>query len=239
MNPDAMSAYATMHDDRLFNDVEIESASDGELIPAHKVVLATASSTLKKMLTSEMVEARTNKITIKASFNTTKAFVRYMYIYTISLSDLGHTSDFTLAELYHLSQFYNVECLARDCLTKMETTLNLSNMIGFLFIAEKYKVESLKKRCLDLIMENAILLMCTDNWIIFLSVNPWITKLLREVQQCNTIVTSRIHPKNFNKVSYCAQVVNFLRFDEDGLLKSYPIADLAPPVVYEGTQADI
>ena len=151
--------YARMHADRSFNDVEIKSASEDGVIPAHKVVLATASSTLRKMLLSEMVEAKKSQINIQASFNSTKVFVKYMYTY--DRSELNSVSDFMLVELYHLSIFYDVAGLERDCRDRMESNLKLSNLTEFLFIAEKYKIEKLTKKCLAIIDEQALKLRRT------------------------------------------------------------------------------
>jgi hypothetical protein len=105
-----------MYNNLLFVDVEI--GAEGDSIRAHKVVLAAASSTLKAILTSEMIEAKTSKISIKASIPSVKVFVKYMYTYSASV--LNGVSPFVLADLHHLSKYYAVNSLTEECLRRME-----------------------------------------------------------------------------------------------------------------------
>jgi hypothetical protein len=236
----AKHAYAQMYADRSFTDVEVKSASEDVVIPAHKVVLATASSTLRTMLLSEMVEAKTSKIIIKASYKSIKVFVKYMYTYDDS--DLGSVTDFMLVELYHLSIFYDISDLERGCREKMGNRLHLSNLTEFLFIAEKYQMAILTKKCIDMIDENAMQLMRTDNWCQFLYFRPRLTELLRKLPPSSAVLSaSSISAHNSRlksgdtkipsvgvnvNVDCSAQIINFLLFDEDGLLKSCPIAEM-------------
>ena len=103
-------------------------------------------------------------------------------------------------------------------------------------------MKTLKKKCLDMIDENAMQLMRTGNWIRFLHFHPRLTKLLREIPPSSAVLpastisaynsaaalkrsTPTVPSVRLN-VDCSAQIINFLHFDEDGLLKSCPIAKL-------------
>ena len=162
-------------DDTKLADVDIVAGD--KVFRAHRQILAGASSVLYTMLTSEMEEAKTGRIEIKAEAETVDLFKKY--IYTQDVSIFMKASEFQLAELYHLSKFFEVEGLSQACSKMMTDNLELSNLLQSITVAGRFEDENLMKACLKLIEHKSKDLMCNEDWIWFISQNLWVCKALK------------------------------------------------------------
>ncbi|XP_070554278.1 kelch-like protein 8 isoform X2 [Ptychodera flava] len=100
-------------------------------IKCHRIILASASSYFRAMLTSEMTESRQDIITIKdIDENAMTALVRFMYSSKITL-----TTD-NVQPLLYASSILQMEIVARACCEFMKTHLHPSNCLGVRNFAE-------------------------------------------------------------------------------------------------------
>jgi speckle-type POZ protein len=138
---------ARMLDDELFVDFRIKS-SDGEILKAHKVILAARSPVFVAMLSNEMQEAQEN-ITTVPDFNAKilRELLRFIYTNkTENLDEMAH-------ELIHAAEKYQLKELKNKCVASIVSTMTTENVIESLMISELIPdTEKVFNKCADFLL---------------------------------------------------------------------------------------
>lgn len=128
-------------------------------IPAHKIVLASASPVFAKMFSHQMLENITNIVQIKnADLDVFKEMLGF--IYSGQINNLG-----TLAfGLYDIAHEYDVQRLQVLCEEFLQDTLTLDNVVPILELADRHNSAHLKRKCIDFIDEHFDEIGLTDEF---------------------------------------------------------------------------
>jgi len=120
-----------------------------EKIPAHKAILVTRVPYFDKMLASGMVESQTNSISIKDSDAASFRDV-LRYIYCAKLPEKLEEKSF---QILPLADKYDLQSLKDACIHCMDVCLTKDNVCDTLIIADLYRCDALKKKCLKSLNE--------------------------------------------------------------------------------------
>ena len=125
-------------------------------IPAHKAILASASSVFAAMFQTQMVEQQTSTVEIDDCTNDAMGgFLAYVY-------HGGHEActDLQLCvEMLMLADKYDVAGLKALCASQLSASLSVDTVTPILQAAHLVKVDSLKRVCIAFIKSNAAQLL--------------------------------------------------------------------------------
>ncbi|KAL7303980.1 hypothetical protein TKK_0003637 [Trichogramma kaykai] len=160
-----------------FSDVNIIT-SDANDIPAHKVILATASPVFRAMFTHDMLENKENSVKIT---NTTKNIVIEMlrFIYTGQIN--GIETDMII-ELLAVADKYQIDSLKIKCGKMLCADLSTKNAVDILVASHKCKVKNLEDEAIKFVTNHTQLhsgkLMEIDDLDLLKNVMQYIFKKL-------------------------------------------------------------
>lgn len=144
-----------------FSDVVLTDGSNE--IPAHRLILSLRSSVFAKMLEIQMKENRENLITIKdIHFDVLKEFLHFIYTGIIAIKDMRMARD-----LYMAADKYDVKDLKCIC-SEMLKSIDLSNVLDTLLLADLHDDHSLKQTAMAYISENFSHVKTLENWSDFM-----------------------------------------------------------------------
>ncbi|XP_014238037.1 speckle-type POZ protein B-like [Trichogramma pretiosum] len=128
-----------------FSDVNLRAAC-GKEIPAHRVILANASSVFKAMFSHDMLENKSQLVDmIDVSHPAAVEMLRYIYT-----GSVVETQEFSLtAEVLAAADKYQLEGLKNVCEKMFISTLSTENAIEALTIAKKYNINKLKIKAVE------------------------------------------------------------------------------------------
>ncbi|KAL7303409.1 hypothetical protein TKK_0004593 [Trichogramma kaykai] len=134
--------------DENLSDIKLRTAS-GKEIPAHKLMLATASPVFKAMFTLDMLEKKSQSVNmIDISYEAAIEMLRYIYTGSIE------NGEFSLAmELLLVGEKYQLEGLKNKCEKILSLELSSENAVDILKVANKCNMSSLKKNAVDFIKQ--------------------------------------------------------------------------------------
>lgn len=113
---------------------------EGEVFPAHRVVLAGSSPYFQAMFTGEMEESRTNSITLHdISPQALSALLDYCYTATITVTEEN------VQELLPAAGILQLTWVRQICCEFMEHQLDTSNCLGIHAFADTYSCPELQK----------------------------------------------------------------------------------------------
>ncbi|XP_051173139.1 speckle-type POZ protein-like [Leptopilina boulardi] len=122
---------------------------ENEVIPAHKLMLASVSPVFDSMFAHQMRENITNIVQIEnADPNAFKEMLRY--IYTGEIENLKNV----VFGLYELADKYDITKLRLICEEFFERCLSIDNVIGILEHADRHNSQDLKNECIVFIDRN-------------------------------------------------------------------------------------
>jgi speckle-type POZ protein len=125
-----VTEVARMLDDELLVDFSIKS-SDGEVLKAHKFILAARSPVFFTMLTSEMKEARESIVTVPdCNAEVLKALLSFIYSGNVK------NIDETARELIYAAEKYQLKVLKEMCIESIVTSMTKDNVVESLIISE-------------------------------------------------------------------------------------------------------
>ncbi|KAL7303412.1 hypothetical protein TKK_0004596 [Trichogramma kaykai] len=132
--------------DKKFSDVVLRTAC-GKQVPAHRLVLATASPVFQAMFNHDMLE-NNSRVVNMTDVNHKVAVEMLQYIYTGSVN----IQDFFLAaEVLVAAEKYQLEELKNECEQILISHLSTENAIEALKMADTYNAKHLEKGAVDFI----------------------------------------------------------------------------------------
>ncbi|KAL7298670.1 hypothetical protein TKK_0008434 [Trichogramma kaykai] len=136
-----------------FSDIRIIT-SDGNDIPAHKAILATASPVFRAMFTHNMLENKENSVEITdTTKNTVIEMLRYIYTAEVIINKVD-----TTIELLEIADKYQIDNLKIKCEKILCFDLSSDNAIKILIAAHKYKTKYLEDETIKFLITNTELL---------------------------------------------------------------------------------
>lgn len=141
-------------------DVHFIFESDGERVPAHKIILSSGSEVFKTMFHGSLKEQGDIKI-VDSTAEAFKAFLRFFYFNKVDVNVER------VAEIMYLGRKYNVaECL-RLCTKLLESNISDQTVITALDLAIFHEQQQLQKLCelfiaseLDKVLDSENFLIC-------------------------------------------------------------------------------
>lgn len=158
-NPAALSDYKKMFDNELFADFMVK-CNDGEILKAHKVILAARSPVFYAMLNNNMKESNEGFVEI-ADFGsrTVKEVLRFIYC--------GKVQDLKMAarSLIHAAEKYELEELKEMCIDNIIEELSTINVLKCFQIANFISNgEKLSDECKEFTIRNYSAVKLDPDW---------------------------------------------------------------------------
>ena len=164
-----------IEDGRVFSDFTIISQEDQEF-PCHRLILATKSSTMKAMMTTEMREKEEKKININYNNQVVGAFVDYFYKGEVPSAVL----EANISSFLDLSDYYHLESLKAQVEDTAIKTLTIENVVEMFSLANLHNAKKLKKASKFFVVENKKILGKQDLTQVPQSVMTELFKLLSQ-----------------------------------------------------------
>ncbi|KAJ4788769.1 BTB/POZ/MATH-domain protein [Rhynchospora pubera] len=150
-------------------DVKFEV--EGEIICAHKVILAARSSVFKAELKSHMIEGKMGHIRIKdMKPEVFKALLKFIYDNSLDNERDTHlATSFMTQHLLSAASRYAIEGLIVRCEDYLLENLCFDTVMDVLILAEQHCLFKLKEACLEFIsrQENFVKISITDGPSLF------------------------------------------------------------------------
>jgi speckle-type POZ protein len=142
-----VSDIACMLDDEILADFSLES-SDGEVLKAHKFILAARSPVLFAMVTSDMKEAQ-ERIAMILDFNAKvlKELLRFIY------SGVVENLDEIARKLIYAAEKYQFEDLKQMCIASIVSSMTKESVAESLLISEQIPdTDKVFNKCADVLL---------------------------------------------------------------------------------------
>ncbi|XP_047073699.1 BTB/POZ and MATH domain-containing protein 1-like [Lolium rigidum] len=146
--PNALQHFGKMLEDTSTTDVTFKV--EQETFAAHRAVLAARSSVFQKQLSEPM--KKKSHITINRMEPTVfKALLHFIYTDSLpKMDDLDRDeNNAVLQSLLAAADQYDLERLKLMCARILCTDLDVENVAGVLWLADKYNCQKLKEACVD------------------------------------------------------------------------------------------
>ncbi|KFM70955.1 Speckle-type POZ protein B, partial [Stegodyphus mimosarum] len=166
----------TLYTTGKLSDVKIVAGSETFLV--HKIVLTARSPVFSRMFQNEMVEAKSNTITIQ---DTEPAILKTMlcYIYT---ADLDQPLKECALSLYEAADKYDIPTLKEKCASFLKSNLTVKNVCEVLLLADMHEDKKLYENVRDFIAVHAEEVFTTNEWPSFVDIRPkTAAKVLQEI----------------------------------------------------------
>ncbi|XP_014227699.2 protein roadkill-like isoform X1 [Trichogramma pretiosum] len=132
--------------DEGLSDVKLRTAC-GKEIPAHRLMLATASPVFKAMFTHDMMENQNKLVEMTdVSHEATVEMLRYIYTGSVGNNETSLTINLLAA-----AEKYQLEDLKNKCGQILSSNLSNENALEMLKISDTYNADYLKKETVDFI----------------------------------------------------------------------------------------
>lgn len=138
-------------------DVDVTAA--GRVFRCHKAILGAKSPVLKAAFVHNMVEKATGKINIDGiESNTVEDMLKYIYGGKIeNLEDKA-------SKLLAAADQYDLKYLKKRCEEVLCKSLNISNCLDYLVLADMHSTDILKPLVIRFVVENSREVVTQDNW---------------------------------------------------------------------------
>jgi len=162
-------ALQNMWDDVEFSDFKVV-ARGGEKIPCHRSILAAATPVFKGMMSGDMEEGRQGFVIVDEPVEALRAMLRYMYLGQLAC-DVEHT---LLLDLLRLSDYYQVDDLARLCVSRLLPLIDKDNVVEIMqVLGHRRHVSTLFEKAFlyveDMVQSNDQLLEQLSSRVTYLS----------------------------------------------------------------------
>jgi speckle-type POZ protein len=128
-----------------FSDITF-ICSDEKEIPAHQNIIAGRSSVFKAMLTTNMMEKKSNRIQVgDIDGATMNELLRY--IYTLKVENL----DTLAAKILYAAEKYDLPKLKSKCASQLIKQLSSENVFDSLVLADRFNEKNLLTECMEYI----------------------------------------------------------------------------------------
>ena len=136
-------------EDGIFSDWTIVS-EEGQRFPCHRNILAAKSSTMKAMMTTEMMEKEEKVTKVNFSNKLVEAFLDYFYKGEVPRVVL----ETNLSSFMKLSDYYHLEPLKAQVEDAAIKSLSIENVVEMFSLANLHNAQILKKASRYFILEN-------------------------------------------------------------------------------------
>lgn len=142
----------TMYYDKPCTDVKINVGNKEFL--AHKSILSR-SPVFAAMFSYEMLENRRNIVEIKeVNPNVFEILLKFLYLGEVDEIKITESMNDLLIELMKVADIYQMEDLKTKLADIAMTTINISNAVNYLILADQYNIMDLKKSSMLFIRKN-------------------------------------------------------------------------------------
>ncbi|KAK6228701.1 hypothetical protein SCA6_001041 [Theobroma cacao] len=166
-----LSGFVVAFKEQTHTDILLKP-NNGPCIPAHKALLAARSEIFKNMLDSDGCKAPpsdTDTITLSELNNEElESLLEFLYTGNLPLDKLEKH----VYSLYVAADKYEIPYLQESCESYMLNSLNASNAIDILEIADAQSNKTLKETTLNFIIRNMKDIVSTTKYEVFASSNP-------------------------------------------------------------------
>lgn len=133
---------------------------ENEKIPAHKQILSARSEVFSKIFCSEVENKKSVSVVIpNIEPKIFKLFLRFIYGGKVVTKD---TKD--LVKLVVAGAKYSENSLIKICEESLYSKLTVDNVVGILMTADIVKVETLKKKCMDFVVDHKDEVISTEGY---------------------------------------------------------------------------
>merc|ERR1719290_81 len=138
---------------------DVEVVVDSRVFRCHKAILGARSPVLKAAFVHNMVEKATGKINIDGiESNTVEDMLKYIYGGKIeNLEDKA-------TKLLAAADQYDLKLLKKKCEELLCKSLNISNCLDYLILADMHSTDILKPLVIRFVVENSREVVTQDNW---------------------------------------------------------------------------
>ncbi|XP_043928544.1 kelch repeat and BTB domain-containing protein 3 [Protopterus annectens] len=170
-----LKVLQNFRDQNIFYDFHI--IVKGESFPCHRCVLAAGSDFFRAMFEVDMRERDNGSVMISSlSPKAVKAFLDFAYTGEIAINDDN------VEMLFQLSSFLQVSVLSKACSDYLVKTLDLTNSLQLLSIAESYGSARLYDQALQFVQQHFSLLLKSSE---FLEMNIGMLEKCLEADELN------------------------------------------------------
>ncbi|KAK3531875.1 hypothetical protein QTP70_033963, partial [Hemibagrus guttatus] len=142
-----LNVLRTFRDKGMLFDFQIQV--QGEILPCHRCVLAACSDFFKAMFEVNMIECDGGSVTLSnLSLQAVRSFLDFAYLGQMEIKEEN------IDMLFHLASFLQVSALLQACSDFLIQTLDLSNCLHLLAIAEGYGSSRLLCYATEFVMAN-------------------------------------------------------------------------------------
>ncbi|OXU19593.1 hypothetical protein TSAR_013350 [Trichomalopsis sarcophagae] len=138
--------FEALLNDNKFSDMSL--ISGGKVVKAHKCILANSSSVFAAMFEADMKESQENTIKIvDIEYNVLVEMIRFVY------TGRANNINALVSELVFAADKYELDVLKKECVNKMLKNISIDNVIDYLQIADKLRIEQLREEAIKFIVE--------------------------------------------------------------------------------------
>ncbi|XP_055944340.1 TD and POZ domain-containing protein 5-like [Argiope bruennichi] len=166
LNRDLADDLSNLLQNRLHTDVTLNVA--GEEFHAHRAILAARSPVFAKMFEHETLEKNNNRIVIEdLSSDAMKQLLRYLYT-----GDTDELSTQELVSLFVAADKYDLPKLKKNCSASLCSRVTSDMALNVLVVANLHGDEDLKSAAIQTVLDNAVDVMKSEEWLSFLREYP-------------------------------------------------------------------
>ncbi|CAN6997342.1 hypothetical protein IGI04_018765 [Brassica rapa subsp. trilocularis] len=191
-------------------DVRLKAGVDNDddsAISAHKLILASRSEVFKKMLESDEVKTLAEQVeTVTLSEmkkEELKTFVEFMYSDGTMLSPKAKQH---VRSLYLAADKYEIPHLRDLCRNEMISSLDMSNALDFLELAQIPFDNGLNEAAFSYVKNNISTIASSEVFKLFVVSNP---NLAWEIMKASVTKTSNRYNSNFRACRNCGSYCNY------------------------------
>ncbi|XP_062531974.1 BTB/POZ domain containing protein isoform X5 [Bombyx mori] len=219
--PTVRERNAAMFNNQLMSDITFIVGAPGhtKIIPAHKYVLATASSVFYAMFYGGLAECKQEIEVPDVEPSAFLALLKYIYCDEIQLE-----ADTVLSTLY-VAKKYIVPHLAKACVNYLETSLTAKNACLLLSQSRLFEEPELMQRCWEVIDAQAEMALTSEGFV-DIDMSTLESVLARETLNCKEInlfesalawahaecMRRDIDPSPINKRAMLGNAIYLIRF---------------------------
>ena len=154
--------------DKNFSDVKIVAGD--EEFHCHRIILSGRSQVFKAMFMSDMIENTSRTVDIKdIKPEVVQEMLHFIYTGGISKDDV---MDKIGKDLLGAADQYQLDLLKSKCEEKLCSSLEVSNSVELLVLADLYQASKLRRMALKLVARNMDTIVNTDVYKDFTSLHP-------------------------------------------------------------------
>ena len=145
--------------DKQFSDIKIQC--EGQTFDCHVAILAARSPVFRRMFQADMKEKETKTVTIE-DFKAEVVSEMLNFIYTGNISNHDTTISGIAKELLAAADKYQLDLLKKICEESLCSTLEVTNCLEYLVLGDMYQTFKLRKRAMEIAVENIDSIIYTD-----------------------------------------------------------------------------